>query len=99
MCYNFNMNKYFKFSNGLRLVFSCIESVRSVSIGVYVGAGCIWENEKNNGVSHFIEHMNFKGTEKRSAFDIVHEVDNMGAKINAATSKHLLLYCFSRRGR
>ena len=92
MCYNFNMNKYFKFSNGLRLVFSCIESVRSVSIGVYVGAGCIWENEKNNGVSHFIEHMNFKGTEKRSAFDIVHEVDNMGAKINAATSKQLTYY-------
>lgn len=92
MCYNLNMNKYFKFPNGLKLVFSQNESVRSLSIGVYVAAGCIWENEKNNGVSHFIEHMNFKGTEKRSAFDIVHEIDNMGAKINAATSKQFTYY-------
>ncbi|MCI5819265.1 MAG: insulinase family protein [Acidaminococcus sp.] len=86
------MNKYFKFPNGLRMVYENVPSVRSVSIGVYVGAGCVYEDAKNNGVSHFIEHMNFKGTKTRTAFDIVAEIDNLGAKINAATSKQFTYY-------
>ena len=86
------MNKFFKFPNGLTLCYSKNDSVRSVSVGVYVRAGCLYENEKNNGVSHFVEHMFFKGTKTRSAFDIVAEVDSLGARINAATSKLFTYY-------
>ncbi len=77
----------FKLDNGLRVVFEKINYVKSVSIGVWVGAGSTFENEKNNGVSHFIEHMTFKGTKNRSASHIAEEIDGIGGKINAFTSK------------
>jgi len=82
----------FKLDNGLRVVFEKINYVKSVSIGVWVGAGSTFENEKNNGVSHFIEHMTFKGTKNRSASHIAEEIDGIGGQINAFTSKESTCY-------
>jgi predicted Zn-dependent peptidase len=86
------MEKLFRFENGLRLAYVQNPFVRSVALGVFVGAGSAFENQNQNGISHFIEHMTFKGTKTRSAFDIVNEVDSIGAKINAFTTKHSTCY-------
>lgn len=81
------MQKMIEFKSGLKLVFVQNTAVRSVAIGVFVGAGVVKETPENAGISHFIEHMVFKGTTKRSAFDIVNEIDCIGAQINAYTAK------------
>lgn len=86
------MEKLYTYPNGLRLVYIQNQCVRSIALGIFVGAGSILENNKNNGVSHFIEHMTFKGTNTRSAFDIVNEIDSIGARINAFTTKHHTCY-------
>lgn len=62
-------------------------AVRSVALGVFVGAGVVTETPEISGISHFIEHMVFKGTGNRTSFDIVNEIDSIGAQINAYTSK------------
>ena len=80
------------FKSGLKLIHKQMQSVRSVAIGVMFAVGSASENDENNGISHFIEHMMFKGTNKRSAFDIVCEVDGLGAQINAFTSKQSTCY-------
>ncbi len=77
----------FKLDNGLRVVFEKIDYVKSVSIGLWIGAGSTYEDDINNGVSHFIEHMMFKGTKKRTASQIAEEIDSIGGQINAFTSK------------
>lgn len=79
--------KLIEFNSGLRLIVCENTSVRSLSMGVFVGAGVITEKKNEPGISHFIEHMVFKGTEKRTSFDIVNEMDEIGANINAATAK------------
>ena len=66
--------------------------VRSVSIVVFFRVGSVYEDKNNNGISHFIEHTMFKGTKTRTAFDIVAECDNIGANINAFTSKTSTCY-------
>lgn len=86
------MSKIIKFPNGLRLWIKPMKNTRSISIGVFVGAGSMIENEKNNGIAHFIEHMVFKGTTKRTAFQIVEEMERYGIQINAFTSKSLTAY-------
>ena len=86
------MVKYKQFNNGLRLVVNKMEGMLSVSIGVLVKTGSMNENELDNGISHFIEHVMFKGTEKRSAFEISDHIDRIGAQINAFTSKELTCY-------
>ncbi|WP_018660138.1 M16 family metallopeptidase [Heyndrickxia acidiproducens] len=73
--------------NGLRIVLEEIPTVRSVAIGIWIGIGSRNENEKNNGISHFLEHMFFKGTEKRSARDIAESFDSIGGQVNAFTSR------------
>jgi len=75
--------------NGIRIISEEIDHVRSVSIGVWVACGSRHEDETNNGTAHFIEHMLFKGTEKRSAFDIAAAIDSVGGVMNAFTSKEL----------
>lgn len=75
------------FPSGLKLVFVPNTAVRSVAIGVFVGAGVVRETPDIAGISHFIEHMVFKGTKTRSSFDIVNEIDSIGAQINAFTAK------------
>lgn len=81
------MQKMIQFPSGLKLVFIPNTAVRSVAIGVFVGAGVITETPEIAGISHFIEHMVFKGTKKRTSYDIVNEIDSIGAQINAYTAK------------
>ena len=78
--------------NGVRIVYEKIPHVRSVSVGIWVGTGSRSENKKNNGVSHFIEHMMFKGTDKRSAKEIAESIDSIGGQINAFTGKECTCY-------
>lgn len=78
--------------NGLRIVTEKIPSVRSVAIGIWVGTGSKYENEQNNGISHFLEHMFFKGTTTRSAKEIAETFDEIGGNVNAFTSKEYTCY-------
>jgi predicted Zn-dependent peptidase len=73
--------------NGIRVISEEIDHVRSVSIGAWVGGGSRCEDRRTNGTTHFIEHMLFKGTERRSAFDIASSIDSVGGVMNAATGK------------
>lgn len=82
-----HMQKLIEFESGLKLVFVQNTAVRSVAMGVFVGAGVVNETSDISGISHFIEHMVFKGTKNRSSFDIVNEIDSIGAQINAFTTK------------
>lgn len=82
----------FTLSNGMRVVVEEIPTVRSASIGIWVKNGSRHENEVNNGISHFIEHMMFKGTNKRSARDIADLFDGIGGNVNAFTSKEYTCY-------
>lgn len=74
-------------ANGLRIVVEEIPSVRSVSLGIWVGTGSRDEDEKTSGISHFIEHMMFKGTATRTARQIAEFFDGIGGHVNASTSK------------
>ncbi|WP_138414747.1 M16 family metallopeptidase [Aquibacillus sediminis] len=73
--------------NGLRIVLEDIPAVRSVTMGIWIRTGSRNEDSKNNGISHFLEHMFFKGTEKRTARDIAEAFDAIGGQVNAFTSK------------
>ena len=73
--------------NGIRVITEEIGHVRSVSIGAWVEGGSRHESGLTNGAAHFIEHMLFKGTERRSAFDIASAIDSVGGVMNAATGK------------
>lgn len=86
------MFKRTRLDNGIRIVCEKIPYVRSVSIGIWVGTGSRHESENNNGVSHFIEHMLFKGTSKRNAKEIAESIDNIGGQINAFTGKECTCY-------
>lgn len=86
------MFKKFCLDNGLRVVCEKIPYVRSVSIGIWVGTGSRNESRHNNGISHFIEHMLFKGTETRSAKEIAESIDNIGGQLNAFTGKECTCY-------
>ena len=83
---------YKQFENGLRLVVNKIEGLTSVSAGILVKTGSINENKEENGISHYIEHVMFKGTKKRTAFEISDYIDRIGAQINAFTSKEMTCY-------
>lgn len=86
------MVEKFQLDNGVRIVLEKIPSVRSVAIGVWVGTGSRHEQPHNNGISHFIEHMFFKGTTKRSAREIAETFDRIGGQVNAFTSKEYTCY-------
>lgn len=92
LLYNFRMSKIVKFNNGLRLVLQNISHSRAIAIGVSIGVGSSFENNKTNGLAHFTEHMLFKGTKTRSAFDIVNYLEMIGVNINAYTSKEQTMY-------
>lgn len=78
--------------NGVRIVTEEMPYVRSVSLGIWIAAGSRDENTRNNGAAHFIEHMMFKGTEKRSAKEIAETLDAVGGQLNAFTSKEYTCY-------
>ncbi|MCI8458092.1 MAG: insulinase family protein [Clostridia bacterium] len=86
------MNRSIRYDNGLRLVVQHNPAVRSVAVGLWVGAGSVKETEQNNGISHFTEHVMFKGTDRYTAFDIANEFESMGAMINAFTGKEGTCY-------
>ena len=86
------MNKIIKFDSGLTLAVTPMSNTRSLSIGVFVETGSINETPENNGISHLIEHMVFKGTATRNAYDIADEMESIGANINAFTSKNMTAY-------
>jgi predicted Zn-dependent peptidase len=78
--------------NGIRIVTEEIPSLRSVAMGILVGVGSGNEFPKEAGISHYIEHMMFKGTKKRTAYEIAHALDAVGGKMNAYTSKEVTMY-------
>ena len=81
-----------RYDNGLRLVVKNMEGLMSVTMGILVGTGAGVETDKEDGISHFIEHMQFKGTQKRNAFEISDAFDRIGAQVNAFTGKDLTCY-------
>src|SRR5712692_10320724 len=81
--------------NGVRVISETMAHVRSVSVGLWVGIGSRRESPEQNGLSHFIEHMVFKGTTKRSAEDIARSVDSIGGNLDAFTSKEMV--CFNAK--
>jgi predicted Zn-dependent peptidase len=85
------MNKY-ELKNGLRVMIEPIPTCRSVSFGIWVKTGSRYEGLDNNGISHFIEHMLFKGTKRHSAKDIADRFDGIGGNVNAFTSKEYTCY-------
>src|ERR1700686_3474319 len=78
--------------NGIRVITEQMAHVRSVSLGVWIGTGSRRESSDETGLSHFIEHMVFKGTKNRSAEDIAQSVDSIGGGLDAFTSKELVSY-------
>ncbi|QMT16284.1 insulinase family protein [Planococcus maritimus] len=78
--------------NGLRIVSEHIPHFRSVAVGVFVNTGSRDERPEENGITHFIEHLLFKGTKTRSAKDIAREFDRIGGDLNAYTSKEYTCY-------
>jgi predicted Zn-dependent peptidase len=78
--------------NGIRVVSETIPHVRSVSIGVWIHVGSRDERASTNGISHFIEHMVFKGTERRSVREIAQSIESVGGYLNAFTGKEHTCY-------
>jgi len=84
-----------KLPNGVRVITEPMPHVRSVSVGIWIGSGSRRETPEQNGISHFIEHMLFKGTENRTAEDIARSVDSIGGNLDAFTAKELV--CFNTK--
>src|SRR5450755_631453 len=84
-----------KLPNGVRIITEVMPHVRSISVGIWIGTGSRRENSEQNGISHFIEHMLFKGTTSRSAEDIARSVDSIGGNLDAFTAKELV--CFNTK--
>ncbi len=87
-----NKHKIIKLPNGVQIVFEKLPYLRSVAFGIWVKNGSKYETKEQNGISHFIEHLLFKGTEKLSAKDIATNLDKIGGQINAFTSKEYTCY-------
>src|SRR5579885_295276 len=81
-----------RLDNGVRVITETMPHVRSVSVGIWINAGSRRETPEQNGVSHFIEHMLFKGTSNRSAEEIARSVDSIGGNLDAFTAKELVCY-------
>ena len=79
-------------SNGVRVITEQMDHVRSVALGVWITTGSRRETGEENGISHFIEHMVFKGTENRSAEDIARSVDSIGGGLDAFSAKEMVSY-------
>jgi predicted Zn-dependent peptidase len=78
--------------NGVRVITERMDHVRSVSLGVWIKTGSRRESSRENGISHFVEHMLFKGTTNRSAEDIARSVDSIGGGLDAFTAKEMVSY-------
>ncbi|MGN0919616.1 MAG: M16 family metallopeptidase [Alphaproteobacteria bacterium] len=86
------MIKISTLKNGIRVITENLPRVKTVSLGVWVGVGSRNETREENGISHFLEHMAFKGTTTRSALDIALAIENVGGYMNAYTGKDMTGY-------
>ncbi|HEY9577332.1 MAG TPA: pitrilysin family protein [Pseudobacillus sp.] len=86
------MIKKFTCDNGVRIIMEEIPTVRSAAIGIWIATGSRDETPENNGISHFLEHMFFKGTDTKSAKEIAESFDSIGGQVNAFTSKEYTCY-------
>ena len=84
---NDRMHDEWLLPNGLRVVGERLPYLRSVSIGAWMHVGSMFETPEESGLSHFLEHMVFKGTEKRTARQIAEEMDAVGGQLNAFTGR------------
>jgi predicted Zn-dependent peptidase len=78
--------------NGFRIVTEAMPGLQSASVGIWITAGGRHELAEENGIAHFLEHMAFKGTEKRSSLQIAEEIEDVGGFINAYTSREMTAY-------
>ncbi len=78
--------------NGFRIVTEAMPGLKSASIGIWITAGGRHERAEQNGIAHFLEHMAFKGTEKRSSLRIAEEIEDVGGYINAYTSREMTAF-------
>src|SRR5437763_16719296 len=82
-----------EFASGERVISAGLDHVRSAAVGFWIGAGSRDEEPGEAGVTHFIEHLLFKGTDRYSAVEIAEIFDGLGGELNAATSReHTLVY-------
>ena len=79
-------------NNGLRIATDPMEGVRTASVGVFVNAGARHETIEGHGVAHFLEHMAFKGTDRRNARGIAEEIEAVGGHLNAYTAREQTAY-------
>lgn len=86
------MYSFFRLNNGLRVVIEKLENFNSVSVGLWIKNGSRNEDINCSGISHFIEHMLFKGTEKRTSKEIIEVIEDYGGQINAFTTKETTCY-------
>lgn len=84
--------KLTKLDSGLRVVTKKVESFESIAMGYWVEAGGIFEDDSNCGISHFLEHMAFKGTKSRTVKQIAYEIESVGGNMNAYTAKEVTAY-------
>ena len=84
--------KISQLENKLTIATDTINNFETVSLGLFVNIGSVNENSKQVGISHFLEHMAFKGTEKRTALEISYEIESVGGFINAFTSKEMTAF-------
>lgn len=90
-----DMEQKITLPNGVRIVTERMPGVRSAALGIWVGTGSRHEKAAENGAAHFIEHMVFKGTERRTAARLAEEMDAVGGQVNAFTTKECT--CFHAR--
>ncbi|MBW8908703.1 MAG: insulinase family protein [Mesorhizobium sp.] len=81
-----------RLSNGLTVATETLPSIESVALGAWVKSGARNERDEEHGMAHLLEHMAFKGTKRRTAFEIASEIENVGGEINAATSVETTSY-------
>lgn len=86
------MVKEKRYENGLRVIVRQMDGLYSVTMGILVGTGACVETDAEDGISHFIEHMQFKGTKKRNSYEISDAFDRIGAQVNAFTGKECTCY-------
>ncbi|MEL7116583.1 MAG: pitrilysin family protein [Pseudomonadota bacterium] len=84
--------KLHQLSNGFRIVTEHMPSLKSAAIGIWVAAGGRHERIEQNGIAHFLEHMAFKGTKRRTALQIAEEIEDVGGYINAYTSREMTAF-------
>ena len=78
--------------SGLRVASETVQGSETATVGVWIDAGSRYETASNNGVAHFLEHLAFKGTEKRTQQQLEVEIENMGGHLNAYTSREQTVY-------